>query len=109
MTSSALQKKLVSSGATIAEYSGGETPAVFTDAEAELAVLLSGCAIYDLGWRAKILLTGEDRVRWLNGIVPNNIKDLAIGRGNYNFVLNAQGRIQGDLYAYTRGEALLLD
>src|SRR3989440_11280803 len=109
MTSSALQEKLVSSGATIAEYSGGETPAVFTDAETELTVLLSGCAIYDLGWRAKIVLTGEDRVRWLNGMVTNNVRDLAVGHGVYAFVLSPQGRIQADLYAYRRDDSLLID
>src|SRR5437879_13471361 len=42
-------------------------------------------------------------------MVTNNIKDLPINRGNYNFLLNAQGRIQGDMYVYNRGEYLLID
>ncbi len=33
-------------------------------------------------------------------MVTNNIKDLAPGQGNYNFLLNAQGRIQGDCTIY---------
>lgn len=75
----------------------------------EFEALISGCGIYDLGSRAKIRLTGSDRVRWLNGMVTNNIRDLAVNRGVYCFLLNAQGHIQADLYAYHIGESLLVD
>jgi len=81
----------------------------FGDVRAEFYALLSGCGVYDLGWRAKILLTGGDRVRWLNGMISNNVRDLATGHGVYAFLLNAQGRIQADLYAFQRGGSLLID
>ncbi|MGE0407437.1 MAG: folate-binding protein YgfZ, partial [Candidatus Korobacteraceae bacterium] len=61
------------------------------------------------GWRSKILLTGGDRIRWMNGMVTNNIRDLAVSSGNYNFLLSPQGRIQADMYIYNRGEYLLVD
>ncbi|HEY6766747.1 MAG TPA: folate-binding protein [Candidatus Sulfotelmatobacter sp.] len=91
------------------EYRGVESIASFGNADREFAALRSGCGIYDLGFRAKISLTGNDRVRWLNGMVSNNIKELTPGRGVYAFILNPQGKILGDLYAYNRGESLLLD
>src|ERR1700683_2500599 len=75
----------------------------------EFQALLSRCGLYDLSWRAKIALTGGDRVRWLNGMVSNNVRDLAPGHGVYAFLLNAQGRIQADLYVFQRGESLLVD
>jgi folate-binding protein YgfZ len=81
----------------------------FGNARAEFEALLSGCAIYDLSARSKIVLTGSDRVRWLNGMVTNNIRDLAVGRGVYAFLLNPQGHILGDLYAYNRGESLMIE
>ena len=59
--------------------------------------------------RAQIELTGSDRVRWLNGMVTNNIRDLAQGRGVYTFMLNPQGRILADFYVYNRGDRLLID
>jgi folate-binding protein YgfZ len=65
--------------------------------------------VYDLGFRAKISLTGGDRVRWLNGMVTNNIRDLAVGQGVYAFLLNPQGHILGDLYAYNRGDSTTVD
>jgi folate-binding protein YgfZ len=79
------------------------------DVRAEFEALLSSCGIYDLSSRAKIALTGGDRVRWLNGMVTNNIRDLAQGHGVYAFLLNPQGHILGDLYAYNRGDSLILD
>lgn len=75
----------------------------------QLAAMESGCAVYDLSSRAKIRLSGEDRVRWLNGMVTNNVRDLAPNHGVYCFLLNAQGRIQGDLYAYNLGDSVLVD
>src|ERR1700681_3417285 len=96
-------------GATgVGEYRGATTAARFGDPQAEFAALRSGCGIYDLGFRARISLTGGDRVRWMNGMVTNNIRDLAVGHGLYAFLLNPQGRILGDMYVYNRGESLLV-
>jgi folate-binding protein YgfZ len=64
--------------------------------QSELEALRTGAAIFPLTDRAFLRITGPDATRWLNGMVTNNIKDLAPGEGNYNFLLNAQGRIQGD-------------
>src|SRR5438067_41910 len=109
MYKTALYDKLAATGARIGEYGGAETAAVFKDVSSEFRELNSGCALYDLGWRAKVAISGEDRIRWLNGMVTNNVKDLPVNRGNYSFVLNPQGRILADLYTYNRGDHLLID
>lgn len=95
--------------ATVGEYRGAITAARFGDPYAEFTALRNGCGVYDLGYRAKISLTGGDRVRWLNGMVTNNIRDLQSGHGVYAFLLSPQGHILGDLYAYNRGESILVD
>src|SRR5216110_3383561 len=74
----------------------------------EFCALTSGCGVYKLD-RGHISLTGSDRVRWLNGMVTNNVRDLLVGHGAYAFLLNPQGRIRADLYAYNRGEYMLVD
>jgi len=79
------------------------------DVHGEFHALVSGSGVYDLSLRAKISLTGGDRVRWLNGMVTNNIRDLAQNFGVYAFLLNPQGRILGDLVAFQRGEGLLVN
>src|SRR5438270_11284830 len=109
MLKTPLYDALISSGAQIGEYSGVRTATVFSGVVQEFSELHSGCAVYDLNWRAKIVITGEDRVRWLNGMVTNSLRDLPLNHGNYNFLLNPQGRILADMYIYNRGEYLLLD
>jgi folate-binding protein YgfZ len=76
---------------------------------AEFQALISVCGVFPLSSRARIKLSGTDRTRWLNGMVTNNVRDLASGHGVYAFLLNPQGRILGDLYAYKRGDSLLID
>ena len=93
----------------IGEYRGTTSAACFSDPQQEFAILPHDCGVYDLGYREKVSLTGADRVRWLNGMVTNNIRDLAAGRGVYAFLLNPQGHILADLYAYNRGESILVD
>jgi folate-binding protein YgfZ len=107
----ALQEQAGNTTSTLlqAEYRGAITAAHFEDAETEFQALRTGCGVYDLGFRAKVALMGNDRVRWLNGMVSNKIKDLPEGQGVYAFVLNPQGHILADLYAYNRGEALVID
>ncbi len=95
--------------AGVSDYRGAITAAHFGGPQAEFAALRTGCGVYDLGFRAKISLTGSDRGRWLNGMVTNNIRDLELGRGAYAFLLNPQGHILGDLYAYNRGESITVD
>ncbi|HEV7219796.1 MAG: YgfZ/GcvT domain-containing protein [Terriglobales bacterium] len=93
----------------LGETTGTATAADFGDVPAEFEALRSNSGVYEMPWRAKISFTGSDRVRWLNGIITNNVRDLAAGNGVYAFLLNPQGRILGDLYAYHRGGSLLVD
>src|SRR6202521_3577886 len=96
-------------GTNPSEHTGATTALDFGDTRAEFRALLSGCGLYDLSGRAKIAITGSDRVRWLNGMATNNVRDLAPGHGVYAFLLHAQGRIQADLYVFQRGDSLLVD
>src|ERR1051326_674963 len=75
----------------------------------EFQQTVAGCGVVDLSSRGKLALTGGDRVRWLNGMVTNNVRDLAVRRGVYAFLLNPQGHILGDLYAYNRGDSIVVD
>ncbi len=86
-----------------------ERPGHFGKVTDEFAALRSTCGVYELPQRVKIRLTGSDRVRWLNGMVTNNIRDLVQNHGVYAFLLNPQGHILADLVAFHRGETLLVE
>ena len=74
-----------------------------------LNALLSGAGVATLDGSGWISVTGPDRVRWLNGMVTNNVAALMPGQGCYCFVLSAQGRIQADLHAFASADAILLE
>ena len=73
--------------------------------QTELAAIREATAFAALTDRAFLRVTGSDATRWLNGMVSNSIQALQPGEGNYNFLLNAQGRIQGDCTIYRETSA----
>jgi folate-binding protein YgfZ len=87
-------------------YHGALTPRELDAPELETAALVSGAAIHDLGWVRRVAVRGGDRFRWLSGMVTNTVNDLFPNTGAWNFVLNAQGQIQGDLTVWRGGEEL---
>src|SRR5260370_4071304 len=109
MSNAALHQRPAFLGARLGPYNGVETGVDFGDPVKEFTALRESCGIFLLPWRAKSTVTGKDRVRWLHNMVTNNVRYLALNRGAYTFVLNAQGRILGDMYIYNRGEFLQLD
>ena len=90
----------------LAVYRGVLTPQELDAPEVETAALAAGAAIHDLGWMRRVAVRGGDRFRWLSGMVTNTVNDLFPNTGAWNLVLNAQGRIQGDLTVWREGEEL---
>lgn len=93
----------------LADYRGSTTAARFSDAQPEFAALQNGCGVSDLGFRTWLSITGKDRTRWMNGMVTNNIRDLAVGCGVYAFLLNPQGHILGDMFVFNQRDSLLVE
>src|SRR5215813_5185201 len=84
-------------------------PVVSAAISGEFQALVSRAGVCQLSGRAYIQASGKDRVRWLNGMISNNVRDLTERSGVYAFVLNPQGKILGDLYAYNLGESILIE
>lgn len=77
----------------------------------ELFEKLTGvtAASRDLGDRGILELTGSDRVRFLEGMVSNEVGSLATGETCYATLLNRKGRLLADLGVLALEEAFLLD
>lgn len=59
--------------------------------------------------RAVIAVEGEDRVSFLQGLVSNDVADVAPGRAVWAALLTPQGKWLADFFILTDGERLLLD
>ncbi|GAC1636743.1 MAG: glycine cleavage system aminomethyltransferase GcvT [Candidatus Acidiferrum sp.] len=111
LTPSTLPTPLVelhrSGGATIGEWFGCALPSDFGDWLAEYRFARETIALLDKNYRSYLGFTGPDRVRYLNAILTNNIKDLRVGEGIVSLFLNPQGRIQAEIETYAEQEKLL--
>ena len=87
-------------------WRGTLTPQQLDAPEREIETLTSEAAVHDLGWMRRVAVRGEDRFRWLSGMVTNTVNDLFPNTGAWNLVLDAQGHIQGDLTVWRGGEEL---
>jgi folate-binding protein YgfZ len=94
--------------APLVSYRGAMAASSFSGFAHELAALIGGAGVFDLGFLSFIEITGSDRVRWLNGMVTNTVQSLEEGHFNYSLLLNAQGRIQGDGHVYRFADRILL-
>lgn len=72
-----------------------------------MTAMVSEAAIHDLAWLRRVAVRGEDRFRWLSGMVTNTVNDLFPNSGAWNLVLNAQGRIQGDLTVWRGSQEMV--
>jgi len=103
-------------GATIGSWLGCALPDNFSAARrggdqdvdwaAEYRAARESVALIDKNYRAYLRFTGPDRVRYLNAILTNNIKDLADRHGVVSLFLNPQGRIQAEMETYASGDSL---
>lgn len=91
------------------EVNGMEAVADYGDGPAEHAALRQSAGVIDLSLRSRLVLTGEDRVRLLNGQVTNNVKDLPPGRGCHAALVTNKGKMQSDLNIHILPGEILLD
>ena len=95
-------------GAKMGVWLGCALPDDFGDAREEQRFANESVALIDKNYRAYFTFTGPDRVRYLNAILTNNIKDLGNGQGVVSLLLNAQGRILAEIETFADGEKILL-
>jgi tRNA-modifying protein YgfZ len=65
--------------------------------------------ILDFAERAKFTVTGEDRLRFLNGQLTNDLVGLRPGHTIYACALTAKGKLCADLFVTSTTEAFYLD
>ena len=93
-------------GGNVGEWFGCALPSDFGDWQTEYRFARDSVALLDKNYRTYLGFTGPDRVRYLNAILTNNIKDLKTGEGIASLFLSPQGRIQAEIETYAEAEKL---
>lgn len=73
------------------------------------AVKRGAAGMRDRSAEGRLGVSGSDRADWLQGLVTNDVKALAPGRGCYAAYLTPQGRMVSDLRLLALDEAFLMD
>ena len=94
-------------GARMGVWFGCALPDDFGDVREEQRFANETVALIDKTYRAYITFSGPDRVRYLNAILTNDIKSLAVGHSNISLLLNPQGRILAEIETYALPDRLL--
>lgn len=93
-------------GATMGTWFGCNLPDHWTEPRAEQQFARKSVALVDKNFRAYLYFAGPDRVRYLNAILTNNVKDLPVGQGNVSLLLNPQGHILAEIETYALAEGI---
>ena len=96
------------SGARFASLLGWEIAESFGSLNEEYEALRNSSGLLDCTQSGVIEVRGDDRTRFLHGMLTNDIKQLQPGTGCYAGFLTPQGRLVGDMRVYCLEESLFL-
>ncbi len=96
-------------GATFQEVTGSEIPQHYGDPVEEHTAVRNGVGIADLSHRGKLRVTGDDRVKWLQSIISNDLLPLTPGRGIYSSLLTHKGKMLSYFRVYALPDSLMIE
>lgn len=95
-------------GATFATWFGCTMPDHFAPLESEYRHARETAALIDKNYRAFLYASGPDRLRYLNAVLTNDVRETSNGRGVPSLLLNPQGHIIAELEVYAIGDRHLI-
>ncbi len=103
-----LAAREVALGAEFAIWFGCTLPERFAPLEPEYRFARESAALIDKNYRAFIWASGPDRLRYLNAVLTNDVRETTSGRGVPSLLLNPQGHIIAELEVYAVGDRFLI-
>jgi folate-binding protein YgfZ len=73
------------------------------------AVRDGGAGVFDLSWRGRLLVSGSEAVMFLNGLITNDMKTLAVNSWMPAVFPNVQGRLLAAVRIIHRADGFLID
>jgi len=96
-------------GANFQDSVGWSVPMDYGDELSEYKAVRENVGIIDLSPRGKLRLCGKDHLKFLQGMLSNDVMKLEEGMGMYATILTVKGRMISDMRVYREKESILLD
>ena len=82
------------------EFGGWEMPVQYSGIVDEHLAVRKAAGLFDISHMGELLFAGTGALDFLNHILTNDLRKLAIGQGQYTLLCNERGGVIDDLYAY---------
>ena len=103
-----LYQEHVRLGAKMIPFGDWLMPVQYTGIVDEHQTVRKNVGIFDISHMGQLIAEGVAAGQWLNEMLTNNIDKLAVGTGQYTFLLNEKAGIIDDLIAYRVGDEKFL-
>ena len=96
-------------GANFSETDGWLLVEDYGSPENEYKAVMGRAGITDLSHRGKLRLSGKDHLKFLQGMLTNDVLKLEPGSGMYSALLTVKGRMVSDMRVYKEEDSVLLE
>mgnify|MGYP001472018404 FL=1 len=91
-------------GGRLIEFGGWEMPVQYSSIVDEHNAVRRAAGVFDISHMGEVSVTGAGATDFLNFVLTNDVKKLAVGQGQYSIMCNERGGTIDDLYVYRIGE-----
>ncbi len=96
-------------GAIFGDYPGFIMPKSYGNPLEEYLAVRKGVGLIDLSHHGKLRVSGKEHLKFLQGMVTNDLMKLGEGKGLYATLLTVKGRMFSDMRIYRDRESILLE
>src|ERR1051325_9183079 len=87
-------------GGKLIEFGGWEMPVHYTSIMDEHLAVRQAAGLFDISHMGEVFVSGPGAEDFLNRVLTNDARKLAIGQGQYTLMCRETGGVIDDLYAY---------
>jgi aminomethyltransferase len=91
-------------GGRIVDFGGWELPQQYSSIRDEHLAVRTAAGLFDLSHMGRLEVRGIGAADYLQGLLTNDVSQVAVGRAQYTLLCREDGGILDDLVIYRRGE-----
>jgi len=91
-------------GGRMVEFGGWSMPVQYSSIVDEHLAVRRAAGVFDISHMGEVTASGPGAADYLNFVLTNDVKKLAVGQGQYSMMCNERGGTVDDLYVYRIGE-----
>ena len=96
-------------GAVFTETGGFFLPKHYGDPVEEAKTIRNSVGIIDISSRGKLKISGADHVKFLQGMLTNDVEEKLPGRGVYAAILTPKGKMISDMRVFKSEDSVYID